>query len=212
MRIGLIVVIPLLLAALMLSDSSGAAAAGRKRCETARTTTLARNAQVRVYRLRANRVFACHLRSRRANFLGFSGQDDASDVQSLQELRLAGRYVAFGDQFGCERYYGDCGGSVKVIDVRTGKRKHLLTVEDLRLAGEPPSQVPELWDLALQPNGSAALIIGPTEARELEVWKLDSQGNVRLDHGPDVERGSLAASRRWVYWRRGGNSFSAALR
>jgi hypothetical protein len=35
---------------------------------------------------------------------------------------------------------------------------------------------------------------------------------VRLDHGPDVERGSLAINADWVYWRRGGNAFSSPFR
>lgn len=195
-------------AALLLLAVNAPTATSREPCAKSRSVTMAVNAQVRVYRLRAS-VFACYRRSGRTTFLDHTRRDE---LQEFTSVRVAGRFVGFDHGFGCDRHYGDCAGYVKVVDVRSGKRRHSFVTQDSRLAGEPPSQVPELSDFALRPNGSAALIIGPTEAVELEVWKLDSEGNTRLDHGPDVEPGSLATNGRWVYWRRGSAAFAGTLR
>lgn len=195
-------------AALLLLAINAPTATSRGPCAKSRSVTMAVNAQVRVYRL-TDSVFACYRKTGRTTFLDHTRRDE---LQEFTSVRVAGRFVGFDSGFGCDRHYGDCAGYVKVVDARSGKRKHSFATQDSRLEGEPRSQVPELSDFALRPNGSAALIIGPTEALDLEVWKLDAEGNTRLDRGPDVERGSLAISRRWVYWRRGGAAFAGALR
>lgn len=187
-------------------------AADRQNCAQGKGTTLAGSAQVRVYQRGRSRVFACDRRSGRTRFLGDRGDIEFSDVESLSVIRVTGRFVAYEHGAGCSRHTGDCAARVSVLHVRSGRYAHRLTVSDPRLAGEPESQLPRVRDLQLRGNGSAAVIIGPNEARELEVWTLDSQGRTRVDRGVDVEAGSLAVNRRWVYWRRAGAAYSARLR
>ncbi len=170
-----------------------------------------RNAQVVVYRRPpiyggGPRIYACYRKTGRTTYL--SDRENDYESTSLTKIRLAGRFVAFDASFGC-RNNGDCSGRVEVVDVRRGKQTQTLIVEDAFLAGEEESQRPHLTDLALLSTGAAALIIGPTEHKELEVWNLRADGErTRLDHGTDVEAGSLAMTPRWIYWRRGGQPFA----
>lgn len=192
---------------LVAAAAAPAAAATKKLCAKAGDTVL-RNSTARVYDVGA-RVYSCHLKSRRRTFLTryTSAADDPEDVRGFVRGRLAGRFVAFGDGFGCDRL-GDCSATVRVVDTRTGAGVHRVSV--IVPAGTPNGgKVPALPALHLRSDGSAAFLIGPSADAAWEVWRLTgAAGPQRLDAG-DVDPRSMAVSADWIYWRRDDQAFSA---
>ena len=195
-----------LLVLVAIAAAPAGAATKRKSCAKAGDTVL-RNSTARVYDV-GQKVYACHLKTRRRTFLTryVSAADDPEDVKGFVRGRLAGRFVAFGDAFGCDRL-GDCGASVRVVDTRTGDGVHEVAVTIP--AGTPNGgKVPELPALHVRSDGSAAFLIGPSADAAWEVWRLSAAGPQRLDAG-NVDRTSMAVSQDWIYWRRDDQPFSA---
>ena len=161
------VLLAFVVAALMALAVSAPHAMSQAPCSKGKSVTMRGNAQVRVYQ-RGESVFACYRRTGRTTFLDYAASDE---LQAFTSIRLGGRFVGFDHGFGCDRHQGDCAGYVTVVDVRSGKRRHSFATQDSRLAGEPPSQVPELTDFALRPTGSAALTSAPSKPVN---WKSGS--------------------------------------
>ncbi|HVL95661.1 MAG TPA: hypothetical protein VM266_07350 [Solirubrobacteraceae bacterium] len=200
----------LLLIALVATATPPAGAAKKKRCAKAGITRL-ENERVRIYGTSANRIYACNLRTGRRVFITRSaaGADDLDEFRGFVRARLAGRYVAFGDDFGCDRAAGDCHGSVRVVDALTGKDRHAFNLFARREGERLP--MPVLSALALKKNGSAAAIVAPSGEAPWEVWRLDADGVARIDSG-NVDPGSLATNETRIYWLRDGAAFSAPWR
>ena len=203
MRIGGL----LILLALLAAPSSAAAA--RKSC--ARTgDTVMKNGTVRIFSTDAVRVYSCHLKSRRRTFLTrhTADYDSLEDYESFIRPRLAGRFVAFGDEFGCSRY-GDCYGGVRVVDARSGENfaDGGVFVPD----GARNSRIPSLHALHLRPDGAAVFIAGPTFDQPYEIVRIGVGDPLRLDQG-NIDPRSLATNARRIYWTRDGQPFTATWR
>ena len=198
-----------LIAVLAAAIPSGGPQAASTACARQGGDTLMNNRLVRVYEKGLDRVYACNRRTGRRFFLTNRGLDaDGEDEESFIAPRLAGRFIAFGDSFGCDRY-GDCGGIVRVVDTRDGADVHVGGVTVFR--GTPNSnRTPTLAALRLKKNGSAAFIIGPGPTDAWEVQRMDRHGNQRLDGG-DVDPRSLATSETRIYWMKGGIAASASF-
>jgi hypothetical protein len=171
--------------------------------------TLAASAQVRVlafdedpadsFPLRDGyRAYACDLKTRRVRPVG-TFEKSLTSANGAYLPTANGRFVAF-DLVQCGRD-GCQGGGIRVLDVRTGRR---------RAGGQTPDGASPVTDLALSAAGSVAWV-RPVGDGVLEVRALGRHGERLLDAGPDVEPGSLALSRASVYWTRGGAPHSAPL-
>jgi hypothetical protein len=199
----------LLILVALLAAPSSAAAATTSCAKTGRTVM--KNATTRVYDVK-ERVYACHLKSRRRTFLTrrTPAPDDVEDHRGFIRARLAGRFVAFGDEFGCNRL-GDCTGSVRVVDARTGRDLYdgasVIIPAGTVNAGRPPT----LPALHLKRTGAAAFVIGPTSDQPYELWRLDADGVQRLDGG-NIDPASLASNAARIYWTRDGQPFTATWR
>ena len=70
--------------------------------------------------------------------------------------------------------------------------------------------------LLLVRSGSLALLEETSypweNTRSYRVRKVEASGTSVLDQGPDIDPGSLAVTDHWVYWRRGGTTYTAPLK
>lgn len=172
-------------------------------CAVRGSTTVAQNAQARVY-MRSERgddsqhlLVGCLLRSGQRVLLAswFSCDCSRGDEPDPQAW-LRGRIVAV-NRWSCppDPYLGSCVGSARTVSLRTGER--------LREASTGSS----LAALVLGPRGAFAYVSsGGTVA------KSDASGEtVVLDSAPGVDLGSLAIAGARVYWLRGGAPQTALL-
>ena len=190
----------------VIAIAPAGAAAKKKSCAKAGDTVL-RNSSARIYDV-GQKVYACHLATRKRTFLTryVSAADSPEDVRGFIRGRLAGRFVAFGDGFGCDRL-GDCSASVRVVDTKTGGGVHEVAVTIP--AGTPNAgKIPQLPTLHVRTDGSTAFLMGPSSDDTWEVWRLNAAGPQRLDAG-NVDPKSMAISANWIYWTRDGQPFSA---
>jgi hypothetical protein len=186
-----------------LLEPAAAVAGERSRCTT-RFTTIAANADVRVYRRGTTRLYsayACNMRTGRRFSLGsFDGDEDFS----AYEFRLRGRFVAY-DRMTCVNGT-ECRAAVRVLDTRLARARRSETL---------PLRLRRVDGLELSATGAVAWI---RERRDLatgtsavEVRKLDAGGEAILDSAPAIDRGSLAIGGSTAYWLRGGVAQSASL-
>jgi hypothetical protein len=202
----------LLAVAGVLATAPGANAAASRPCAMKGSKTIAASEHARVFRTRPNAdgatdVMGCLYRVGRRHYLG-DGGTGILDETWVGHFRLAGRFVAFSDEIGGR--YG-AGFNIVVVDLRTGKRRTAYSVPPRRDSGQTAS----VESIVLRKNGSAAWMYlfgaSPDDTPERFVAKLDSDGEVRLAHGVDIESGSLALARRTVYWTQAGEPRSAQL-
>jgi hypothetical protein len=204
-------VLPALIAAVALvlavlpPDADAAA-----RCPFTRHRTIAATKSVRVYRAFSRTAgtmaaYACALGSTRRVFLG----TDSTDAEyTVSHVQIAGRFVAFFEQ-----YSGREGASpdLTVVDVRAAKVLHKETDGEI--------QSPSSWDglaIVLSARGSVAWV---TEERETATGRLvnriveaaDADGRRVLDSDPTIDPNSLALAGSWVYWRHAGETRTATL-
>lgn len=210
MRTALVVAIAA--AALLPGVLASGAAPDRpvKACESA-GRTVAANRVARVFRLRRAELpgyYACRYGSRRARLLESSDPDGGGGVG---QVRLTGWHVAF-DYLVCSRE-GPCTGSVRVLDLRTGRTRRSSTLPSD--PGNPFSGASEATDLEVTSAGSAAWIRPRRLATgiDLQVFKLEEHdAAVLLDQGTGIEPRSLAVSGSTVYWTDGGEPRAAPIR
>lgn len=201
----------LFVAAGLVGGGGSPAEAKRTSCQKPGVTRL-KSSVARVYETRSGRVHVCHLHTGRRFLVTRTREplDSPDQVSGFVRPRLSGRYLAFGDEFSCDRVYGDCSARVRVVDVTSGRNKHAVTSFIPRGTRESPPS-PRLPALQLKPNGSAAFILGPDADAAWAVWKLDPDGDTRLDAG-NLDPHSLATNRTRIYWTRDGVPSSARWR
>jgi hypothetical protein len=186
----------LLLTGACAAIPTGVAEAKAKPCVRKGSTTVERNAKVRVYEVgKTDRtLFACLLRNgKRLKVAEYTSVDASVSDEPRPTIWLNGEAVA-ANEFFCPPDSSPCTGDVASFDVR--KRTQLYSES-------VPGGV--VTQLALKPNASFAYIGGGT------VRKADAAGSGELDAGPGIEEGSLARAGSIVYWTKAGQAFFARL-
>ncbi len=187
-----------LVALLAVTGPAPGAQAASKPCAARRSTTVARNAQVRVYERGSDDhvLVGCLLSSGRRLTLDswFSCGCSRGD-ESAPQAWLRGTVVAV-NRYSCDPIdpLGGCSGSARTVDVRTRRT--------LRSASTGGS----VGELLIGPHGAIALVAG----RGLVA--ADADGERVLDPGPGIAHGSLAFAGPLLYWTSGGAPRSAQLR
>jgi hypothetical protein len=182
----------------LVAVSADAPARSRTRppCKTA-GRTIAADEQARVYRTSetdtGDKVFACLLKPKRTVYLG------AFDFEALgiRLVSLNGPSVGY-EKVDCQ--HADCTGAIKVRNLRTGV---------LRRSIMPPHSL--VADRVLASRSGAVAWTRRTRPGVVEVRALGARGERLLDSGPDVAPDSLALAGSTVYWKRGGQAYSASL-
>lgn len=163
-------------------------------CTARGDVTLNRNTTARIYEVEdddTHSVYGCMYDTRKRRLLAtyFSCDCSTGDEQPPTTW-LTGRFAAVTKSSCPPPGLPDpCVGSLRVVDVRTGKTIHA--------ASSAPSE------LLLKRNGSIAYVIGN------KVVAYDGDGVRTVDEGPGLEPDSLAANGRLLYWTRGGVARSA---
>jgi hypothetical protein len=159
--------------------------------------TIAADEQARVYRTSETdtgyKVFACLLKPKRTVYLG------AFDFEALgiRRVSLNGPSVGY-EKVDCQ--HADCTGAIKVRNLRTGV---------LRRSIMPPHSL--VADRVVASRSGAVAWTRRTRPGVVEVRALGASGERLLDSGPDVAPDSLALAGSTVYWKRGGQAYSASL-
>jgi hypothetical protein len=197
----------LVCAAVVLTTSAAALTPAQGRgtkptCDTRPGTTLAANDQARVYRVGSRKHFTaygCHYRARRVVRLGGQVESAPPHEASGFDFVLSGRFVAV-DSVACDP--AGCEGGVDVTDTKTGRTRHGAPV-DGGTGGNAQRMV-------LKTNGSVAWT-RPFNG-ELQVVKLDADGEAVIDRGDSIDVESLALAGSTLYWTNAGVPHSATLR
>jgi hypothetical protein len=105
---------------------------------------------------------------------------------------------------------GGC-AEVSVRDLRTGKRLHIWSA-----GGTLGDRWTEITELRLTPSGSAAWIAEvrcchPTIKRVIKADRTHRHAH-ELDHGAKIDPHYLELTKRRIYWRRPGATYSARIR
>ena len=164
--------------------------------------TIAANEHIRVYRRGSSKsytAYACATKTGRVRKLGSFDLEGGG----ARLFRIAGTRVAF-DDLDCSGGSAGCIGAVRVVDVKSGARRAAGNATGTGIAR----------DLELTRTGAVAWTRAPASGQPDpgEVRKLDADGEVVLDAGPDLDKESLAVSGSTLYWTRGGAPRSAQLR
>lgn len=183
------------------AGSAHAAPAAHKPCAVRGSTTVERNAQVRVFTRSAredesdHRLVGCLLASGRRLLLDswFSCDCSRGDENEPQTW-LRGTVVAV-NRYGCspDPSFPACSGGARTVDLRTRR-----TLRRASTGGY-------VSELAIGPAGTIAVVTG----RGLVT--SDAAGEVVLDAGPGIQPGSLAFAGPLLYWTSGGAPRSALL-
>ena len=180
--------------------------AAEGRCARRRSTTVAANERVRIYRVRRaydrslTTVVACRRGTGRRWVIGgsdlFGGGGDPVALAGDQLLTSSGPADGRNPDFSL---------SLEVLDLRRRVGRCRWVFE-----GEPPVVV---HGATVHADGAAAFLVGPVARRRAdggfdgdryEVHKADASGQAVLDSAADVHPGSFAAGEAWIYWGRSG--------
>ena len=185
--------------AALLAPASSVHAQTRAKPRPCPKSTVAKSSVAVLYRSGGEtrqRLLSCHRRTRVRRVLATWFEEGSSTDQPAPQYWLAGRFAAVNQAFcsGDPTSPAPCVGTLKVVDVRTGRRAASVDT------GDP------LHDLVLRASGSVALI---HRDRLIRV-----QGGVQEVLDTAAERYSLAyaAQAGRLYWTGGGQPRSAPLR
>lgn len=171
-------------------------------CASQPGTTIISSPEARVYEQRSvfgwgwlPFAYGCLYSGDRRVAFGLDGFDERGIGQSLENFRLAGRYVAFG----CGgNLSGGCWVGVRVVDLRDGSERSPSL--DTSLGGSFGAGVGPS-DVELKDNGSVAWIAGVDKYHE--VGALDINGQRLLDSGNRIQPDSLMIDGSTLTWRKG---------
>jgi hypothetical protein len=173
----------------LVAASTAPAATQRRDCRT-KGKTFAANAEARVfYRLApgggGRTYYACDVRRRRLRRIGING---GPGLGISPVIALVGRQVAYEDII-CNKD-GNCSGSVYRLDVVTGR---------LKVAATMDADMPPATDLEMSSSGAVYWIRRTAEGYAVVRGAFGGSPTV-LENGAGVDRHSLAAAGRRVYW------------
>ena len=199
-RGGVAAAVGVLALALAVPASSGAAR--RPSCASAKGTTIAASATVRVYRVGPSdeqTFYSCWLRTAKRTLLGRSLQL-GENSQSLDTLSLAGRYVGYRQAIS----FGGEGLTVDVLltDVRTGRTARV-AVDTEATEAETSVGVDAVLPT---PDGLLLWTGRPADCQGLHV--LSAAGASTLSCGAVTE---VAVVGRRVYWQQDGQTRAAVV-
>lgn len=201
----------------LLPVASAAARPSDQPCGSSRfgTTTLASNAQARVYRAgreRFNRgeavsgVFACYRGYRPVALDGDNDGNSGTDGVFTAPIRLAGRYASYATEGGI----GDTLlADLRVVDLKSRKKW---------VVGGTSGDYCTFFDLELTRARDVAWIERCEDSEDSSVSPVrvvlrTARGRLRvLDSGPAIGRRSLARSGSRLYWMRGDTRRVAPIR
>lgn len=209
------------LALVLIGGLASDASATRSACR--KGSTIAKTERARVFRI-GDTVLGCLYSTRRPVELAVVYRNEGSDYGQLDRVRIAGRFVAFGQsQAGRqEQVY-----SVEVVDLRSGKGAYYPTGElpdqvaqSCNSSGHQCAGVGPTTDLELRNTGAVAWIANNVYARfglypenvRREVHRAQAGTDVLLDAGPDIDPRSLKRRGRTISWMNAGQTRSASLR
>jgi hypothetical protein len=191
----------------------------KRTCDPPGSQLVVANSYARVYwrwnrtdGQRTRNLFSCVWRTDRRRLHGLYGSapPDAMEFGGISTVRLAGHFMAYGNAFGCDRYYGDCSGRIVVRDLRTGGLHATKRLETINAPPERPAGSLSVADLRLSRDGSAAFIA--FHGFSLELWMIDAQGSTLLDSGNAIDSRSLALTSQRIYWMHDGQPRTASFR
>lgn len=198
---------------LLVSGRPSAADATRP-CQLKSSKTIASSPHARVFQ-RSGVTYGCLYSSNRRVVLGGYENTVASKIQQY-EIRLAGRYVAFGETALGKEYIGYF---VRVFDLRRGKSVSLSETGPATQRAKDESfgnafGIGPAVSLRLRATGQVAWIARAryADARpQFEVRKREGRTRTRLASGDDVDPASLALRGNRLTWRQGGQQGTATL-
>jgi len=218
----------LVAALLVLAGPATADASSRSACNPTGSRTIAKSRTARVFTSRELKAYGCLYRRGRSFFLDYN-----EDLQGISGVSLAGSYAGF--EFTVVSSSGNV-SEVRVVDLRTGRRKRSLsrTTTAGGASPHPGDTEPVLYDLTVSSSGSVAwidevqsFVLCPTQPpppayqfrtcpgeKNIEVRALgpgDTSFRV-LDSGPGIAKTSLHRRGRSIYWFHDGQRRSAQVR
>ena len=192
----------------------------RAKCFPAKSTSLVRSKQTRVYRDRRGETAACNYETGHSEAL--SDKDEGIYVYPPPAIDLAGVLVGFAVEDRSDPV-GLHFTAIRVISARTGRPKNPFTTVD------PPNTDGKVGSLRINRQASVAWIVceysqntagnpRPECVRpghEARVWKLERGGGPNaptlLDQGTDIDPRSLGLRGSELSWIRGGERQTAEL-
>ena len=207
----------ILTAVLGAASPAEAAHVKRRPCSERRGPTVAATSQVRVQRYTSpstglEAVYACHLRTKVATFLGNDYSTPEGDVYEFGPVSVAGRFVAWAQT----NFYGHTSAyfSIRTIDTRSGK-----VVRSWRVPRGPDyCESYDARNVVVNDRGSMAWTVShykcaPTGSyTTYEVWRSESRSTkVQLDFGQDLDPKSLTLDGNTLSWVRGEQTYTASL-
>lgn len=202
------------LAGFLIAGCLPSAAGASHTCQSAKSRTIASSAHARVFQ-RDGVTYGCMYSSNRRVVLGGYENTSTSKVQQY-EIRLAGRYVAFGESRLGKEYIGFF---VRVFDLCRGKSVSFSETgpatqraKDMSL-GNAFGIGPAL-SLRLRATGQVAWI-ARAQYRDgpplYEVRKREGPRLTRLAAGNDIDPASLALRGNRLTWRQAGRQSTSRL-
>lgn len=189
-------------------------ASASRPCQLAKSRTIASSPHARVFQ-RGGVTYGCLYSSNRRVVLGSYENTIASKIQQY-EVRLSGRYVAFGESRLGKEYIGFF---VRVFDLRRGKSVSFSETgpatqraKDLSLGNA--FGIGPAVSIRLRATGQVAWIARAQYFDGLplyEVRKRDGPRSTRLATGDDIDPGSLALRGNRLTWRQAGQQSTSTL-
>jgi hypothetical protein len=162
------------------------------RCSPKGAVTVERSAETRVFRWR-NGTYACSAKSNRRERLD-------SRWELVETRTVVGRYVGYVEWDSGFDKSGEPYGTVHSFDARTGRT--LVNASAYRL--QQPTAEGRIADFAMLQDGTVIWLAKNVRlgGQPWELYISPRRGEDLIDSSPGIEPGSVAASRRFVYWTR----------
>ena len=174
-------------------------------CRPAKSTTIAKTKDARMYKSgRSGNIYGCLLSRSKSVLLDRS--EEPAAVTEVLHARLAGRFALLAvngvdDAFGFDHFH------LTYASLKSGKVRELSATK--RAGGE------RFTDIELSSKGPCAWIQERTvenDALQYEVYRRDANGVKRLDVGAGIVPNSLKLKGEVVSWQNAGKTRTAPLR
>ena len=204
----------LLVALCVAAPASGKSTTANRSCSSARSHTMLRNAQARVYR-RGVLIYGCAFATGKRRLLGttYQPQQSSSGGGGLTHMRLTGHYAAVISVLEDE---GGRLAGIYVVDLRTARTSYHWEVGADGMTGSANDA--DVTDLVLAANGSVAYIEGvhgPADFKpptRLIVRRHDTRGDSILEDSSTIAPTSLTLTGHQLAWRTGDTVRTSTLR